>query len=257
VAEGIAEARTAWAAFASFGQQLKAVMRQPRLALARGVEEGQPTMAGELPSSVSIVLTNAEVTNDGALRVNVHVRDAAGNLSDALANQPIHLALVLNDETWEVASTVIETDHADWNVPDVGTALGLPAGQLPAHYLRLTVGEPQAAIRSTTTQMFAEVVDAAGQPTRQNPVLIRFVNAPRWLNEQFTVTVEIPAGVRTDYRNHVLRLDVMTSARSWQNLGAWRLSEWSDSTRTLTAPCPSSPNADASTAFILRARLQA
>ncbi len=235
---------------------MKAALSLPRLTWARERERAEGVVV-VLPEGEVVVLVpiTAEVASDGALRVAVNVRTPTGNPSARVDGQTVHLALAMGDEVWHLTSGVIEGDHAEWNLPGVGAALGLPVGQLLTNYLRLTLGEWESQQRTGRVPVLAEIVDAAGQPTTSHRAVIEFLSEPRWTNGQFEIAVALSRETRTTYRNHILHLDVIISARRYQRIGAWRVSDWSDEVRTLTAPCPSSPDAIVPFASALRARL--
>ncbi|MCS6862388.1 MAG: hypothetical protein NZT92_18960, partial [Abditibacteriales bacterium] len=258
VAAGVAEAQAAWAAFAAFGRQLQAALSLPRLAWARGQErpEGVVVVSSE-GEVVVLVPVIAEVTSHGALRVVVNVRTPTGDPTNAVDGQTVHLALAWGDEVWHVASSAIEGDRVEWNLPELGAALGLPPGQLLADCLRLTLGKWESQQRAERVPVLAEIVDADGQPITAHYALIEFVGEPRWTNGQFELAVALSPETRTTYRHHLLMIDVIISTRRYQRIGAWRVSDWRDEVRTLTAPCPGSPEAMVPCASALRARLQA
>jgi hypothetical protein len=258
VREGVAEAAAAWAAFTSFGQQLQAALSQSRLAWARGRERAEGVVV-VLPDGEVVVLVPiiAEVASDGALRVAVSVRTPTGDPSATVDGQPVHLALAMGEEVWHLTFGVIEGDRAEWNLPELGAALGLPVGQLLTDCLRIALGEWKEEQRVGRVPVLAEIVDSAGQPTTSHRAVIEFLSEPRWTNGQFEIAVALSRETRTTYRNHALLLDVIISTRRYQRIGAWRVSDWSDEVRTLTAPCPGSPEAIVPFASALRARLQA
>jgi hypothetical protein len=254
VAAGQAEAQAAWTAFVSFGQQWKAALSLPRLAVARGGEE-QPIVTGDIPSGVAVVVTLAEITADGSLRVIVNARDAEGRPSSALANKPAHLALAWSGEAWEVGFGVMESDRAEWNVPALGEALGLPEGQIPLRALRIAVGDIVPPASTERVPVLTDVVDTTGRLIAPFPAIIEFVGEPRWKDGHFTVGVVLLDEMRRRYADYALCLDLIIAPGRWQRLGVWRVSEWDAAVRTLTAPCPGSPDAGVSSAFLIRPRL--
>jgi hypothetical protein len=255
VTEGLAEAQTAWAGFLAFGAQWQAGLQMPRLAAAKSAASTLLPIAGDLPEGVEIAVDTAEIAADGALNVVLVVRDAQGRPTDLLADRPVHLALRVEGETWPLATGIIVGDRAAWNLPAFGEILNAPRGPLPATFLQAIVGQPEMSPPERQT-LLAEVRDARGQIAPEHAVVLRLEGTPRWEAEQFIARIALPSEVRAAYPTHQLLLEVVISAQDSQLLGAWPVSAWNESSRTLTASCPGSPDVTLPFATALRAWLQ-
>jgi hypothetical protein len=256
VTEGVKEAQAAWTAFTAFGEQWKAGLRRPQFALERGAASG-PNIVGDRIPGVEIDVNDAQISATGALYVSVAIRSARSEEMASREGRTVYLALAVNDQTWPVGPGVLENGQARWTVPDLGTALGLPAGRLPADCLRITADAPVSPTTPERLSLLAAIVDAAGQPTSAPPAVIELVSEPRWQGGQFVVVAALPAPTRAAYPDHRLLLDVIIAPNSWQRLGAWPVRDWTDAPKELTAACPGSEETSTGFASLLRALLQA
>ncbi|HLK60234.1 MAG TPA: hypothetical protein VKU00_26970 [Chthonomonadaceae bacterium] len=251
--EGVAEARAAWTAFLSFGEQWRTATQWQPAAQVRGAE-GNPHVVGTLPPGISL-LAIAEIGPDGALRVTLSVRNASGAPDTALSGMTAHLALRYNQQNWPLASFRIEGDRAECILPNIGTALELPPGTLPADMLQITLGEEDAITDSLPLPLPAQVLDASGQPTDRRPALLQLWSLPHWEEGIFHLRIALPDAVRRSYADYHLQLDVVVAPRRSQRLGEWPVRAWGAEPLMLTAACPGSPTTTVAYAAILQARL--
>jgi hypothetical protein len=242
MAAGAIAAKSAWASFASFGDQIRFSIQSMPFAAARGGPDEPASIDGTLPPGTRAALV-ATMTVDGMLDATLSLRDPEGELSCAADGSVVALSLCVNEQTWPLASAVIEGGAAQWQLPEIGRSIQLQPGPIAAEFFSLSLGEPETEPRGEATRAWAEVVAGDGQPSGRLPVLIELSSPPRWESGAFHVAVTLPAPVRLAYAAYRLRLDVAVAGRSRQCLGYWPVASWSDTPLELTAECPGSPDA--------------
>jgi hypothetical protein len=252
---GQIEAQTALALFRSFGQQLQAALRAPRLAQVMGAEGGGATVIGTLPPNVEIA-PFAEVTPDGTFQAVLRAQDTAQRPSAALDGKEVRLALAVRGEVWPIAEGTFAGDRVELSVPGLRDVLDLPTAQLPPAYLHIHIGETRPP-DSEPMSLLATIVDSQSVPTGASPEVVELRSRPQWQTGQFSVIVALSAVTAIAYADHLLILDAVVTEGGWQRLGAWPIYGWGSAPQTLTAACPGAPDTVLPTAAALRARLQA
>jgi hypothetical protein len=240
---GAVEARAAWSALQAIAGQIAG--GGPGFALARGGEQGDPRIPGELPANLTASARAAEVTPEGALHVAVELQDAAGRPSEAAAGQPVRLFLAANGLTWPLAAGVVEGDRAEWLLPELGSALGLPEGPVPAAHFRIALGEAPAP-RARWIEVPARVVGDTGEETPASEPYATLATDPEWSAGRLQLRLALSAAARARYRSYRLELLLAVTPASEQLLGEWPISAWGDEPRTLELLCPGIPAAPVS-----------
>lgn len=254
VASGAAEAQAAWAAFLVFAEQLHAQLQVPRLAAARAAG-GRPRIIGTLPDGVTLGVANAEIADDGSLRVAVEVQGPSGP-SVLLAGTRAFLGVAWGEAIWPLAAASVEGHRVEWEVPAFGSAAGLGSGAFPPECLALVVSGTAEVPSPRRLPLLAPVMDESGRPVGGRPAMVYVLPEPAAQQGELSIPLAVPPETRAAYRDYELRLDLVVGAREYQRLGEWPLQGWGSEPRTLSMPWPGHPAAGLSLVSLLRATLR-
>lgn len=254
-AAGALAAKTAWASLLSVGDQLRYTIQAAPPAIARSGSEAETRIEGDLPPGMVGAL-DAEIDEAGSLIAALSIQDADGNVYASLDKSSLHLALLVNGQTWPLASAVVKSGKAAWTLSGIGRALGLASGPLPASFFSISLGEAAQSSVGGPVRLMTEILDAEGRPADRIPVPIEVHEGPTWEGGKFHATIVITGPVLRAYVSYSLNLDVIVAGTARQCLGIWPLSDWGDLPRVITAECPGSPDAAVPFAAVLHATLQ-
>jgi len=250
VAAGTAEAHAAWAAFQVFAEQLQVQLRGPRLAAARGTV-GRPRVLGTLPAGAEVESVDAEILDDGTLRVVVRLQ-CPGDLTGTRA----FLGVAWGETVWPLAAGVVQGVTVEWSVAAFGPAAGLGAGAFPREYIALVFSGAEQGLSPRRLLMLAPVLDESGAPAGHRTATLYVLPEPTAAGGALSIPVAVPLETRSAYRNHDLRLDLMVGAGECQRLGEWPLGQWDDQPQTLTVPWPGPAATGLPVVSLLRATLR-
>jgi hypothetical protein len=176
--------------------------------------------------------------------------------SRTLDQRILYLGLVHQGEVWPLASGPIDRDRVEWHLTGLASTLGLPVGPLPSSLFALSLDEPLGAHPAPSRWLQGELLDAEGMPLPGRTVPVQIRGVPHWEAGTFSVEIALPLETRLACPDHLLLLDVVVSAHTWQRLGCWPVRDWQEEARLLTTRCPDRSAIAVASASLLRARLQ-